>query len=508
MEYVTEAKRPVFEAIDSHILEGTGRSGWVAPVMLAFAVPWGIWTFTALLGSGGSELAAFNVAAGWFVILAIGYLGLHGRRGLALCSLPVLLTIRALIEFIAIPTWRFAVGDDGVDTVYVKAMFLVLIGLAAFWTGSLIFMNEAKVHFVPSSRDTPSRITFICAVMMILGFGGKLVMWKLHLLSYTADYGFREDKLAIMQWLNLLANLLNVALVVSAIEVLGKQNREALIRFVFMASVAGSIVFGVISGMKSECLKPFICLVLVYVLTRGRVPRTAYLIPVLLILMYPFVNAYRDNLNSGYRDQSNTIEGLAAVLEKSFVDVIQTHDTGIEKASMGFDLTANRLSLLTGVRDVIGLPEPSLLNGDEKIWFAPFYPLIPRLLWEGKPVLNKGQRLSVATGHPSTNSSAVTPIGDLYSMYGIYGMIVGMLIYGFALQIYTNKVTAKRLSEKSVFIYILMLMALTNLEVDAVSLVASSVQIGLILLVTSYFIYGSSTARGYVRRYRKELTAV
>ena len=123
--------------------------GWVPLVLLAVGVPWGIWTFSALMGPGGSQLVALDAAAGWFLLLAIGYLGLHGLSGLAWCSVPVLLTLRGVMEFICIPAWRFATGDDLVDSVYVHAMFLTLIGFAAFWIGSLLFMQEARLRFVP-----------------------------------------------------------------------------------------------------------------------------------------------------------------------------------------------------------------------------------------------------------------------------------------------------------------------------------------------------------------------
>ena len=46
------------------------------------------------------------------------------------------------------------------------------------------------------------------------------------------------------------------------------------------------------------------------------------LLPLLLVLIYPFVVAYRSNLNNGYRTQVNTVAGQEVVLEKSFDDVV------------------------------------------------------------------------------------------------------------------------------------------------------------------------------------------
>ena len=128
------------------------------------------------------------------------------------------------------------------------------------------------------------------------------------------------------------------------------------------------------------------------------------------------------------------------------------------------------------------------------------------MLWKDKPVLNKGQRLSVALGRPSTTSSAVTPIGDLYSIYGAYGVVVGMLIYGVCLQTYMNSAIRGH-SERNVFIYILMIVPLINLEQDTVALVAGAVQLGLVLVITSYAIYGRPFSPRRVAKYPMSIAA-
>jgi hypothetical protein len=210
-------------------------------------------------------------------------------------------------------------------------------------------------------------------------------------------------------------------------------------------------------------------------------------------------------LNNGYRAHINTLEGLQAVFEKSVNDVVEGPVSTNEQLGKGFSMATDRLSLLTFVHDMIGIPAPSLVNGDEKIWLAPVYPLVPRMLWKDKPVLNKGQRLSVALGRPSTTSSAVTPIGDLYSIYGPYGVVVGMLIYGVCLQIYMNSASRGH-SERNLFVYILMIVPLINLEQDTVALVASAVQLGIVLILTSYAIYGRPSS-GRVTKYPISMAA-
>ena len=485
------SKWPLSRVMNTNILEriapGVARKSlprWTAPALLAVSVPCAL-----LLCGGNSDLISFCAAAGCFAVLGLGYLGLHGLRGMAWCSVPVLLTVRALAEFLGIPAWQLAMGNDALDSLYVRAMFLTLIGFAAFWLGSLVVKKEARLRFVPRSPATPSRTAFLSLAMLILGLGAKLLLWQTGLLSYTADAETREASLAFLQWLVFCANLLNGALLVSAIEILGKQSTRLLIRFVFWSALVFSVAFGAISGMKEELLKPIFYLVLVYGITRGRIPRAAYLLPLLLVLIYPFENAYRANLDLGYRSEIRTVGGLGAVLKETFADVVEGPASRSDIVGTGLESSTGRLSLLTYVKDVVGLADPSLLNGDDKIWLAPVYAVVPRFLWKDKPDLNKGGRFSVLLGGSETTASTLTPIGDLYAMYGTFWLAAGMLTYGICVQIYMNWASRGH-SERNLFVYLSMLLSLSNLEATVVGIVSESVHLFFLVLITSYIIYG------------------
>jgi hypothetical protein len=328
------------------------------------------------------------------------------------------------------------------------------------------------------------------AAMLAIGLGGNLILWKTGTFSYLADAGIREASYGFLQWLGFVANLLYLALAVSAIEVIGKRSTDPLIRSVFWLSIVLTVGFGTISGTKSGPIGPLLSLVLVYGFTRGRIPRIAFIIPLLLIVIYPFMGAYRENLNSGYRDDTRTADGLASVLGRSFEDAFVARQPAQENAGGTFEQTTSRLSLLLVVHDVISIPDPSQINGDEKVWLAPIYPLIPRFLWSGKPLYNKGQRVSVATGHPSTSASAITPIADFYVVYGTYGVPIGMLVYGVCFQLFMNWLGRRGVSEGGLFIYLTMAWVLTNLEQGIVGFIGGAVQNFVVVLSISYVIYG------------------
>jgi hypothetical protein len=471
------------------VVNRTRTLEWVLLLLLALGVPWGIWSVFVLMRGGDTQLVEFTALVGCFILLAIGYLGLHGLRGLSWFSVPVFVTFYTLTTYIALPDLRFATGDDRVDPLYVHAMLLVLIGLTAFWIGSLAVMKEIRLRFVPGSQKTSIRVAIMSTIALVLGAGAKTVMWKVGLFSYLADRDLSLSSLWYIQWLTYISSLLNAALIVSAIEVLGKRSAGPFIKIVFWLSVVFSIGFGVISGMKGEILFPLLYLVLIYGITNKRIPRIAFLLPLLPVLIYPFGNAYRANLAHGYRAQVNTIDGLEALLEKSFNDVVFSKG---EVNGEGFSETTSRLSDLTYVRDMLRVPDPSLLNGDEKIWLAPIYPLIPRAIWPSKPIFNMNQRLSIALGRPETTASAAPVTGYLYLMYGTFGVIVGLFFYGICYQIYMNWFSKDALMERRLFIYVLMLIQLMGLGGDVVGAIGVWIQTGLVFVFMSYFIYGRS----------------
>ncbi len=467
-------------------------------LLLGVALPLGIWWFYSELG-GGSQFVTFDAMAACFVILAVAYLGLHGLGKMAWTSIPVLLTFEALAGFVAVPAWQFVTGVDTLDSSYVLAMFLALVGFAAFWLGSAALMKESGLRFAPSVAYTPSRVLMISSIMLILGLIGNVVLWRIGLFGYAGDAGTRASFAGSLAWLAFMSDLLGYAMVVSAIEVLGKGTTEQAMKVIFWVSFLSAVGLGIVSGMKSAAMRPIFGVILIYGVTRGRLPRTAVILPIFLVLvLYPFTAAFRDSLNNGYRDQFNSLGGMEETISKSFDDAFFSFGSTSQGAISGnLQQTTSRVSYLTYVRDVSSLPDPSMLQGEEKLWMAPLYPLVPRFLWKSKPVLNKGQRLSVLLGRGNMTSSAATPIGDLYSAYGTWGVAIGMLIWGAFVQLCMNWVGGKPASEKMLFVYSLMLRPLLDLEYDFTGLIAAAVQMAILAIVMSFLIYGRSPdARG------------
>ncbi len=465
-------------------------SALIVTFVLLVGLPLTAASFYMFVTGGNSDLAGFFVCAGWLAVFGVSYLEVLGMRSRAPYGAPSLVTYVALLEFGLIPAWRVLTGVDSVDGLYVKAMFLVAAGFTAFWVGSWVAMRRATLRFRPKSVLTSDRVALATVPMLGIGIVVKLFLWKAGLSSYMAEAADREAAGSYLQWVGIGEKLLIASMVISGIEFLGKKSTNLAVRLVFWLSLGASLFFGLISGMKSEFLAPLALVVLILWTTRGRLPRSVFVLPVLLVLMYPFVNSYRHTLNNGYRQEATSISGLAAIMEDSFKEAYTPRaDTEEGTLDSGVANSSDRLSLISCVRLIVGLPSPSLLNGDEKLWMAPIYPFIPRAIWKSKPVLNKGARLSVAAGDSAFTSTAVTPIGDLFILGGVPAILLGMLLYGVILQLLMNWI-AGDFAEKGLFIYLSSLPMLTGLENDVVSMISGTISVLLINLVIAKIVYG------------------
>jgi hypothetical protein len=346
--------------------------------------------------------------------------------------------------------------------------------------------------------------------MVGLGIAGNILLWKSGLYGYTADPGMSASSLGFLQWLSALAGLLQAALVLSSIEVFGRRRAPGISWFLFWTALLWSVGFGVISATKAGPLQPLVVTCFIYVITKGRIPKAAFLLPVFLVVMvYPFVNAFRENLNAGYRAQINTLGGLGDSLRKSFGDAFLSFgSTSGATANRNLTTATARLSYLDHVRNMLNLPAPSMLSGDEKVWLAPFYPLVPRFIWKDKPVLNKGVRLAYLLGSPGNTSAAITPVADLYVMYGRWGLVIGMLVWGTSLQLATNWITRRNISERGLFVYTLMAPVVLNLESDVVGFIVATVQYGILNVFLAYVSYAGSEIKDTRRFHGRTVTAV
>jgi hypothetical protein len=456
-----------------------------ALLIVVIALPLSLVALLILAADRGEDFLAFGALALCFLALAGTFLFTNGSVRAQWCTAPGFMTIIAAIFFVIVPFARFAAGDDQVDTYYLRAMVYLLLGFSMFWIACWLLKRPHNFAFVPELQAGSPRILVGATALFLVGLTAKVVLWQLGILGYMAATLSYNTDISAVGTLDAAGQMLTMAMLISGIEVFGKHSQSLGIRVVFVLSLTVSLGFGLISGMKLEVLMPLFALTMMLGIIRKRLPRLVWLLPLIFILIQPFVNAYRRNLNTGYSAQINTVGGLADALTKSVEDVGSSQDS-IQKGSN--DLSV-RFSDLTLFHNVLQLPSPTLLNGDETVWMAPLYPFIPRLLWKDKPIFNKGQRMSEAMGIGKISSTNVPGIADLYALGGTAGLLIGMFVWGALLQTYMNSI-GSGMSEKGLFLYLMILVSITTIERDIVAMIGGVVQGALIYLVLSKMVYG------------------
>jgi hypothetical protein len=133
-------------------------------------------------------------------------------------------------------------------------------------------------------------------------------------------------------------------------------------------------------------------------------------------------------------------------------------------------------------------PKRATLMGEERLWMIPIYPFIPRLLWPSKPILDEGQRFSVAVGRGKTTSTAITYFGDLLLRYGAPGLIIGMFAFGFFSQYISGKASAA-LDKRWLFMYACIFPLETDIELGAFELWTGLIKAFVVVSILGYLIY-------------------
>jgi hypothetical protein len=462
-----------------------------SPLLIAvFGLPVSLVALFVLAFDRGPDFLVFGTMAICFLALAAIFLLSSGGILSQWYVAPGFMTILASVEFVAVPFIRFVTGDDRIDSYYLRAMAYLILGFSVFWLACWMLKRPGGLTFVAERSGGDSRIVLSTVLLFGVGVLAQVVLWQLGAIGYEAAVQRYQADISAIGALHVATQALGMATLVSGIEVFGKHSKSPLMRVILVSSITLNLAFGVVSGMKIEVLMPIFTLALLIGVTQRRLPALVWALPVLFVVLQPFVNAYRANLNAGYAAQINTIGGLTDAMGKSFEDMMAGNQ--VSAASMQrstFDRYGYRLSDLALFHSVLQLPSPDLLNGDETIWLAPFYPFIPRPLWKEKPVFNKGQRMSEALGLGRSTSTNVPGIADLYVLGGPLGIVIGMFVWGAVLQIFMNSVRGG-MSERGTFLYVLILFSLTNIERDIVASIGGVVQAVCVLLIISKIIYG------------------
>jgi len=225
-----------------------------------------------------------------------------------------------------------------------------------------------------------------------------------------------------------------------------------------LLSVLLELVYWLPTGRKEETIYVLLMPALIRYLFVHRLPsRSSIILSIVFIgAIFPFAFYYRYAMEM----VGTSGESLLTVVTES---VISAGSTGIADDVSAIQVIFGRLSLIEPVAACIRLINQDILKMSFGSSYSDvLYSLVPRFIWDTKPVLSYGNDFGYAAGFLGTDMStsiSVTYIGESFLNFGWGGWIVGLPIGLFFGWIY-NQIHISNRAQTWCLLYILALPSL------------------------------------------------
>ena len=258
--------------------------------------------------------------------------------------------------------------------------------------------------------------TFIQGYLLVLGFSG-----------YGSDL---KNTTGIISLINLISGILNpFALIVSAYILYIEDSKSTVYKNIFFIILPIQVLIGLLSGMKENTIEPLLYVGIVFLIAGKKIPKKV-IIPVMLffIVLYPFMNAYRDVVNDPYLNTGNHALNMALAV-KNVLDKSSSLSTTLDTSTKDYGARGAMFPYLQYAITIE--PQWDYYKHMNRYSFAAISWLIPRALWAGKPRADIGMILSEKIVGGKT-MSAVTPtnVGWAYLEGGLFFVVVIFLMLG------------------------------------------------------------------------------
>lgn len=330
--------------------------------------------------------------------------------------------------------------DPFADQWAIRYEWLNLLGVVALWTGywsglaGLIARTLASSHALRRLiRPGLSLNLGVAIALVLVSTGFRLLTIRLGLYGYSASPERRELADAYAQYLGMAGELGKVVLVAVSLATF----RGKLGKWPMLALLVTETVFGILSGFKSAVIVPSIIVGLCAYAVRGRLP--AILVPTVVLgtfMAYAVIQPFRE---ARFREFEFDSTSLSSIVDT----FVASRDSAYAQAEPDGPVAATTASFFVRMSDVVTaakgiefaerwqvLPEgsPDFLRD---ILLSPLYSVVPRLLWEGKPLNDVGGWYTqVVMGEGTTSSTAMYPVTFLNFAGGALAVVLGFLVVG------------------------------------------------------------------------------
>lgn len=330
-------------------------------------------------------------------------------------------------------------------SISVRVIWLVALGLASLWIG-VFLAKRTKIRPIKTlaSLWDARRTQIVFWTFFVIGTAAKLIrLWGGAFFHIGRSSRFSASALSGI--VGFLDNWSLVAVGLAFVYYLYRAQRNEPYRtwqVTAWSVFALEVLSGFFSGSKYAAIAPIV----VYGIVKHYVVRPSYLrLAILgftsLIILMPAINFYKapDTFTNSY---------------------MWGGETGSEKeiGKFAVDASVGRISPYIVLYRVFDNEETSWHGKDLKEFFVNLGP--PRLLWKDKPVSVNGygnefgRRWGILGPDDFRTAVAPTAIGDWYINFGIWGIVFGMALMGFVLQlVYRTLIGGPGKSPSGVLLY-------------------------------------------------------
>jgi hypothetical protein len=335
-------------------------------------------------------------------------------------------------------------GNDAYEWMN-HAMLYVLLAAFAMWQGYRAGIGKwlaAKMWRVPLlnrvlRREFELRWDFV-AICVLLSFFARFLQVSLGLYGYNSEteqlYGLAQYR----EYLDIAAGFSKVALLGCALALFSRPNNNLKYKVVLIGILAYEVLFGFLSGFKSQVIIPLLMVGLCYYAIKSHMPKKVVLASVgLAVLAYVVIEPYRIVRYSDPSFQNRDVVNIGSTMvnqlqgqqgaENRVVNDPSEYFTGFVNRSNSTTQAARAIQYMdqSGVSD----NAPEFLNN---LLLVPVYAVIPRMLMPSKPLQNIGLWYAneVLEQDTTLNSMAMSPVGYLYFAGGGTLVFLGFFLIG------------------------------------------------------------------------------
>lgn len=311
-------------------------------------------------------------------------------------------------------TTQFIVGDESV----VRGSFYTLVATQMLW---IFFYSIPETRLkMPSNTGIRRPSLFLLYALAAISLLAFVLGVQLSLYGYAAD----SDELGYLYYIRFAVTLGWLAIILMVIHYY-KFPEKRIQLYVLLAI---SFLTGILSGSKSMAAMPFLFVIVALYFTGTKI-RAKYLaaIAISIILAYTIIEPFRAHFDTeGDTYTTRDVSGLGELFSDAF-------KSGGNDANY-LAAFAERMSYVTPLAKTIEYADDwDYYHSEEwdNLPLSPLHGIIPRLVWESKPLANFGAWASVHIfGLTETTHTGITPQGYAYLVYRLPGILIFFALYG------------------------------------------------------------------------------